>query len=253
MKRRPTIRDLAKLAGVSRTTVSLALRGSHSVSEPLREKINRLAEEQGYQSHPMVSALMQQVAAGRRVHDREGIGVVTFVASADAWHVNHWVASLIDGVREAAERLGFRVEVHSAGERGERAGQVARVLYHRGVKGLLFTPMSHDCEPLDLPWERFVPVSCTLSAHVPRLPCVTSNLARGIHRLLAAARERGVRSAGLVVLRTSDRRLDGVVSSAFWSAGQSDPGFKTSILYLDALDEERRFVRWIYHGSGLCR
>jgi len=44
----PTMEDLAKLAGVSTITVSRALRDSPLVTEKTREKIRRLASEQGY-------------------------------------------------------------------------------------------------------------------------------------------------------------------------------------------------------------
>ncbi|MCE3264590.1 MAG: LacI family transcriptional regulator [Pseudoduganella sp.] len=43
-----TMEDLAKLAGVSKITVSRALRGSPLVTEETREKVRRIAEAQGY-------------------------------------------------------------------------------------------------------------------------------------------------------------------------------------------------------------
>lgn len=44
----PTMEDIAKLAGVSKITVSRALRGSEQVTAQTREKICRIAGEQGY-------------------------------------------------------------------------------------------------------------------------------------------------------------------------------------------------------------
>lgn len=44
----PTMEDIAKLAGVSKITVSRALRGSEQVTAETREKICRIAGEQGY-------------------------------------------------------------------------------------------------------------------------------------------------------------------------------------------------------------
>ena len=43
-----TMEDLASLAGVSTITVSRALRDSPLVTEKTRERIRRIAEEQGY-------------------------------------------------------------------------------------------------------------------------------------------------------------------------------------------------------------
>ena len=43
-----TMEDLAKIAGVSTITVSRALRDSPLVTENTREKIRKIAQEQGY-------------------------------------------------------------------------------------------------------------------------------------------------------------------------------------------------------------
>ena len=49
-KTSPTVRQLAELAGVSRTTISLALRNHPSISLKTRERIQQLADEHGYTS-----------------------------------------------------------------------------------------------------------------------------------------------------------------------------------------------------------
>ena len=50
----PTLKDIARLAGVNATTVSKALRNSTDISSETREAIMRLARELGYQpKHPL--------------------------------------------------------------------------------------------------------------------------------------------------------------------------------------------------------
>jgi LacI family transcriptional regulator len=48
---RLTIKDVAKLAGVSHSTVSRALNDSPLVSEPTRKKIRVIAEQTGFEFH----------------------------------------------------------------------------------------------------------------------------------------------------------------------------------------------------------
>ena len=48
MKRRPTIPDLAKLAGVSVSTVNRIINQTGSVRQPTRERVLRTAEEIGF-------------------------------------------------------------------------------------------------------------------------------------------------------------------------------------------------------------
>src|SRR2546422_979209 len=50
--KRVTLRDLAKIIGVSHTTVSLALRDHPSILPARRRQIKRLAEKEGYWPHP---------------------------------------------------------------------------------------------------------------------------------------------------------------------------------------------------------
>lgn len=56
-----TLQELAKLSGVSHTTVSLVLRGKDEgrVSEATRERIRRLARERGYRANPVARGLAQ--------------------------------------------------------------------------------------------------------------------------------------------------------------------------------------------------
>ena len=56
-KRRTTIKDVAKVAGVHFTTVSLALRRHPSIPEATRERIRRVAERIGYAPDPVFGAL----------------------------------------------------------------------------------------------------------------------------------------------------------------------------------------------------
>ena len=56
---RVTIQDIARRVGVSKTTVSNALRGLPKVSESLRQKIQNMADEMDYRPNPLASGLSQ--------------------------------------------------------------------------------------------------------------------------------------------------------------------------------------------------
>ena len=55
--RRPTINDIARLAGVSKKTVSRVLNNSPSVREETRQRVNALMEEHRYAPDPQARAL----------------------------------------------------------------------------------------------------------------------------------------------------------------------------------------------------
>lgn len=202
---RVSIRDLARIAGVSRTTVSLALRGSDEVSEETRKRIQALAKKHDYRSHPAVNALMQQVGRRRKVHDEE---VIAFIRSGSIPEENApGPLEILDGATQEAHRLGFKIEIFWAGPAGRHSGRLARVLYQRGIRGVIWAPMPHPHPPLVFPWERFVPVACTLSTDVHRLPAVHINHPGGMETVLAELRRRGVKgNIGVILLRSMEGR-----------------------------------------------
>ena len=60
---RVTLKDIAAKVGVTKTAVSLALRGNPGVSQAMREKIRRVVGEMGYVADP----ILQRLAEYRRV------------------------------------------------------------------------------------------------------------------------------------------------------------------------------------------
>ena len=90
-----TIKDIARAAGVSHTTVSRALRGSPAISEQTTARIRHLAEDMGY----MPSAVAQSLLS-RRTYT---IGVV-ITTIADPFTVQ-----IVGGVEEVAQAAGYSV------------------------------------------------------------------------------------------------------------------------------------------------
>ncbi|MFN8375389.1 MAG: LacI family DNA-binding transcriptional regulator [Anaerolineae bacterium] len=55
-----TLEEIAKLAGVSRSTASRAANGRTGVSAATRERVLRIIREQGYQPNPAARSLAAQ-------------------------------------------------------------------------------------------------------------------------------------------------------------------------------------------------
>ena len=53
-----TIKDVARLAGVSHTTVSLALRGSASITDETKEKVFKAAKQLNYHPNHLARSLV---------------------------------------------------------------------------------------------------------------------------------------------------------------------------------------------------
>jgi DNA-binding LacI/PurR family transcriptional regulator len=95
--RSPTIIDVATRAGVSKSLVSMVLRGEPGVSETRRSAVLAAADELGYRPNRAAAIL-----AGHRTHT---IGVVV-----DDFR-NPWYVPLLDGIRSVLAPQGLRMTV----------------------------------------------------------------------------------------------------------------------------------------------
>lgn len=113
--RRPTIIDVARAAGVSKSLVSLALRGEAGVSAASRTRILRVADEMGYRSN---------VWARNLARGGEDLIGVLITDLGNSYHTD-----VVLGVEEAAQELSLSVVVAHGMRSTERlAGQLERQL-----------------------------------------------------------------------------------------------------------------------------
>ncbi|GHG48622.1 LacI family DNA-binding transcriptional regulator [Streptomyces griseocarneus] len=102
--RRPTMKDVARRAGVSESAVSFALNGRPGVSDATRERVRRVAEQLGW--HPSAAA---------RALSGEGAATVGLVLARPArtLGVDSFFLQLVSGVQEAlaARGLGLLFQV----------------------------------------------------------------------------------------------------------------------------------------------
>ncbi|MFM9371805.1 LacI family DNA-binding transcriptional regulator [Streptomyces sp. Da 82-17] len=89
--RRPTIKDIARRAGVSESAVSFALNGRPGVSQGTRDRIHRVAEELGWQPNSAARALSGE---------RAGCVGLVLARPAHTLGVESFFLQLVSGVQE---------------------------------------------------------------------------------------------------------------------------------------------------------
>jgi len=120
---RPKMEDIARLAGVSVSTVSRALAGSPKVTGDTRARIEAAVRDTGY--------VVNQVAQGLRLQrSRQLLVLLPTIANA-------FFAEVVQGIEEAAAAAGYAVLVGSTEGGPEREAALARQLLTGGVDGLV--------------------------------------------------------------------------------------------------------------------
>lgn len=136
-KSRPTIRDVAKQAGVSRQTVSRVINGSERVSPSTRLRVEDTIEKMGYRP----DALARSMAKGRS----------STLACISPNLTDFTFASLIDGAEDFARRQGFFLLSASAPDEKTFGQLIDELVSSRRVEGLLVINPFADDRHLHLP------------------------------------------------------------------------------------------------------
>ena len=153
-KQPPTMREIARRAGVSHTTVSLALRNNPEIPAATRERIQNLADSMGYRSNMLVSALMTQVRLRQPRTTAEVIGFLTAGPASDDWKNHSASVGAYEGASIRARQLGMRLETFWLGPDGEKARETCRLLNVRAIWGNFIAPFPVPVYDHELDWDK---------------------------------------------------------------------------------------------------
>ncbi|WP_203920256.1 LacI family DNA-binding transcriptional regulator [Rugosimonospora africana] len=181
-----TIRDIARLAGVSKSTVSLVLNGRPRVDPETRAKVLQVMAEHNYV--PSVAA----TALGKR----GGSPFIGLIVPGLTWRI---VASINYGIASVVERSKYEIILYTSTNDRDYSGVVDRVLGANLVSGLLVVNHNQPMEPLVELYGAGLPVVLinTLGVHSD-LPSVESDSYAGARSAVAHLLELGHRRIACV-------------------------------------------------------
>jgi hypothetical protein len=211
----PSIRMLAARLGLSRTTVSDALRGASGVSPATAERVRRAAAEVNYRTNPVESAVMSQMKRGR---GKSWFGVIAALdveeadrpATASSFH-----RGLFQGARARAQQLGFSVESFAVGREAKTFARMDAIFRARGIDGVLLLPSWHQIDFTTFDWSRYASIYTDYLIRRPALHSLCADHHRGLIEVLERVRAYGWRRPGLFVQRHADERLQHRWTGAF--------------------------------------
>ncbi len=205
---RATQEDVARRAGVHRTTVSLALKGHVRIPAATRERIRRIADELGYVPDPMLSSLAAYRTQKRPVTFHGTLGWLVSSARGFNWReVPHFRDSYA-GAMARARRCGFKLEIFDLNEPGISSARLAGIFRARNISGLLLCPQQIPHLTLNFPWQEFSAVTFGYGLAEPKLHTVSPAHYLAVRRIMDELRSLGYRRIGLALDGAQNERTD---------------------------------------------
>lgn len=148
-------RVIAKSLGISQVAVSLALRDDPSISIRLRTRVKALAKKLGYCPNPYVSALMAQIRTSRKASEKGSLALLVDVFHEKEWDAHESYRVYYKGVVQRSAELGFNLVRFFLNEPEMEPRKVDKILYARGICGLILAPPYLGNKKLDIKWHRY--------------------------------------------------------------------------------------------------
>lgn len=209
---KPSISIIAKKLGVSKTTVSLALKGHPRISTKTKKKVERAAKAQGYTTDPHLTRAFSIIRKGRNpTHNVIGY-LDTSKRSNDLGNpfADHVKTTLI----ESAKSKGFSVSLFVVDENEMPLTRLKHIIESRNIKYLLIpAPALIDDLPFD--WDKFSTI--VLSTRPLKQPFnrVTTSNYQAISLLMKNIKRKGYNKPGFIIRKNIDAIQDNECSITF--------------------------------------
>jgi LacI family transcriptional regulator, galactose operon repressor len=209
-----TIRDIAALSGLSKSTVSLVLNNSPKVDPATRRHVLAVIRRHNYVPSFAATALA-----------KGSTRLIGMIVPGLSWHM---VASINIGVAAVTERTGFDIILYTATNDRDYGPLIDRILTSSLSAGLLVMTHDQPLEPLVQLAEDGMPVVLvnTIGAEVP-LPSVTADNYEGallaMDHLLQLGHERIACVQGLMAYKCCQDRYRGYLDALRAAGLQPDP------------------------------
>jgi DNA-binding LacI/PurR family transcriptional regulator len=193
---------LARLAQVTKSTVSRALSDHPSVSEATKKKIRALADQHGYAPSPLLQSVMTQIRQHRLADQTPTLAYLNLVPREDDLIKFTTSRKFWEGAQEQCRERGFSLDYFWIGDPKMTPKQILRILRTRRITGAILRASSYTTSQLD-PWiESLQPQVhlVTVGFKVPgrALPFSTNDQYQSVRLALDQLLRRGYERIGMV-------------------------------------------------------
>ena len=242
-----TMRELAKLAGVSPATVSLSLRDHPRISREVRERVKAIAAKTGYRPNPIVAHLIAQVRASKTTTYQSTLGAVLTTELRRCLEVHtfrDWLASC----KKRAAELGYGFNAFSLPDAKQTPERLAKVLDARRVQGLVVIgPFPRGVIPAEFDplWQRTSAVMLGERPVSPTLSCVLNNQFSTSILAVGELTRLGYRRPALCINPDIDGALENRFIGGFLVAAQATPARRRIPPFPFHAHARADFLQWV--------
>jgi len=210
-------REIALACGVSRATVSYALRNHPKVSDSVRNLVLSTAKRLGYRPDPLVAKLMTHLRQARP--KRSLTKVALFIPGYPRSLVpdNKRLQQMIAGAKKQALLHGFGFEdFWLEGEPKMTLRRLQRILQARGVDGIVIGSMRNANERLDFDFGNYACAAIGYSMSAPAIDRACPHHFKMMRGLLDEIRRRGFKRIGAIYNKRLEDASNNLLSSALY-------------------------------------
>ena len=244
----PTLRTLAKIAGVSKTTVSLCLHDHPRISPEVRLRIRRLAEEAGYRPNALVANLLAQLRSSKTSTYQSTLGLLCVAKDPSELETVPTFRSWIAGCRARATEQGYGFDQLWIYEPGISPDRLVTILDARNIRGLAVVgfyegeAIPHEFDPI---WRRSAAVAIGTRPVWPVIHFASNDQYVTVFRAVREIAKLGYRRLGLCLGNHVDDIIENKFTAGF-SAAQKRLSLEQDIPVFDLQPGARKlFALWL--------
>jgi LacI family transcriptional regulator len=243
---RVSLSDIARAAGVSKMSVSLALRENGRLHANTAERIRQTAQRLGYMPNPQLSQVMAETARTR--HSAQN-GTLAFVITEPVGKVSGEEEKSFNDALQRAGTYGYRMESFWISDPSLSPSRFNRILWSRGIEGIIIPNISarlyaQGQRTLPVEWEKFCVVEIGGSMLQPDVNRVRHDHFGAMIKALRRLEHLNYRRIGLCLSSEVDLRTHHRWSAAYllWRELRPDVASLKPLL-LEVIDPGR-VVAW---------
>ncbi len=248
-KRALTMHDLAEATGLSQATVSYALGNKGNLSQETRDIVLKAAKRLGYRPNMFAAALSSC---------RTQVSPVGWPLAYLHWRTKRGTQYPLElvgqGIREKAKERGFQLHEHEF-RSAEELRILLRMLYARGIQGLILYSLAEIENFAGIEWSRFSVVTSGRWDIRSRFHNVRGDSFSNIETLWNNFKARGYQRIGVAICRHPVPILDDMEREGAVAALQAREPKRTKRIppFLGDHGDDAGFLAWFakYRPDGV--